>query len=288
MQRFELTHIHGVDVLRIVDNIAISRPVDALEVVEQLVPGHDVDALVGVARFYLVELGDANLVLDGPLGLHHALGFLIAMAHHLQEVLVEFLDGAYHHLLLLAGVVVVFFRERGSAMSGAHHILIGVERIHRQINAEWSRAKSLGVEVIHHLEHLVVGLDRTHLLEVGQNGLITHLVAAHGVHVQAIQAANLLAIGALRQLLAGILHDEVVDAVVVLFIEVHEGAVLGVLLVERVSFEPSAHGILPEVVTRFHTQVHIGLVHMLLGLCRACHACKCEGSGENQFFHCCL
>ena len=107
MQGLKLTHIHGVDVLRIVDNIAIRRPIYALEIVEQLLPGHDVNALVGVARLHLVKLTQAYLGLYGPLGFHHALGFLVAVTHHLQQVLIELFNSAHHHLLLLAGVVVV-------------------------------------------------------------------------------------------------------------------------------------------------------------------------------------
>ena len=165
-------------------------------------------------------------------------------------------------------------------MSGAHHILVRVEGVHRQVYAKRRCAEALGVEFIHHLEHLLASGDFAHLLQIGQNGLVTHRVAAHGVHVQAVEAANLLSVAALGQVLAGILHDEVVDAVVVLFIEIHERAVLDVLLVERVGFEPATHGILPEVVARFHTKVHVGLVYMLLGLCRACQASKSKGNGE--------
>ena len=111
MQRLQLTHVYHVDVLRIAHDVAIGHPVDALEVVEQLVPRHDMNGLLRIALVHLVQGFDTNLMLDGPFGLHHALGIFVVIAHHLEKVLIKTLDGIDRGLLLLVGIVVILLRQ---------------------------------------------------------------------------------------------------------------------------------------------------------------------------------
>ena len=107
MQRVELTDVHHVDVLRQPHCITIGHIVDALEAVEQLLPRHRVVRGHRVATGHLVERLHTYPIFYGPLGLHLLLGGSIAVAHHLQIVLVQALDGGDGGLLLLVGLVVV-------------------------------------------------------------------------------------------------------------------------------------------------------------------------------------
>ena len=167
VQGLQLAHVDHVDILGIAQGVAIGHPVEALEVLEQLVPGHDVDGLLWVALVHLVQGLDADLVLDGPFGLHHALGVGVVIAHHLEEVLVEGLDGVDGGQLLLVGVVVILLWQRGATMTGRHLILRRVIGVEAESDAEGSRVEAQGVELIHQLQSLLAGLDVAHLLEVG-------------------------------------------------------------------------------------------------------------------------
>ena len=152
-----------------------------------------------------------------------------------------------------------------------HHILRRVEGVQTQTETEGSCIKTLGVEGVHQLQRLFAGLHLTHLLQVRHNRLVAHLVTADAIHIEAIQRTYFLSVRTLRQiLLLGICHDELVDAVVVQFIQLGERPVLRVLRIQRVRLQPSAHGVLPEVITRFHTRVHI----TPQTLCRAKQAIK--------------
>ena len=111
VQRFKLAHINLVDIFRITDGIPISYPVNALEVVQQLLPRHNMSDLQRVAPIHLVQCLDANSVLESPGSLHHALGIGIAVAHHLQEILVQALDGSHESLLLLVGLSIILLRQ---------------------------------------------------------------------------------------------------------------------------------------------------------------------------------
>ena len=123
MKGFQLTHVHHVDILRIAEGVAIAYPVNTSEVLQQLIPRHHVDNLHRVAPVHLVQRLDANPVLDGPGCLHHALGIGIAVAHHLQHVLVQALDGGNDCLLLLVGLGIILLGQGCAAMTGAYHIL---------------------------------------------------------------------------------------------------------------------------------------------------------------------
>ena len=107
VQRFQLIHIHHVDILRIAEGVAIAYPIDTTEVLQQLLPRHHMDDLLRVAPVHLVQCLHANPVLHGPCCLHHALGVGIAVAHHFQEVLVQALEGIHDSLLLLVGLGIV-------------------------------------------------------------------------------------------------------------------------------------------------------------------------------------
>ena len=76
-----------------------------------------------VAPIHLVQRLDTNSVLDGPCGLHHALGIGIAVAHHLQEILIQTLFSGNFGLLLLVGIGIIFLSHSGTPMASAHHIL---------------------------------------------------------------------------------------------------------------------------------------------------------------------
>ena len=111
MQRLQLTHIHLVDILRHIQGVAIGHPVDTLEILQQLLPRHHMDDFLQIASVHLVQRLDANPVLDGPGSLHLALSIGLAVAHHLQEVLVQALDSLHHNLLLLVGLGIIFLRQ---------------------------------------------------------------------------------------------------------------------------------------------------------------------------------
>ena len=268
MKWFQLSHIHRVDILRHVEGIAIGDPVDTLEILQQLLPRHDVGGLLRVALIHLVQLLDANPVLNGPCCLHDALGIGLAVAHHLQVILVQALQRVNEGLLLLVGLSIVFLRQRGATMTCAYHILRCVKGVYAQAQAIRSGVESLGIKLSHYLQCLLAGLDGAYLLQIGQNRLIAHLVAAHAVHVEAIKRTDLLSVVALWQIfLVGILHDQRVDALLVQFLQIDECPIRRVLFVQRIVLQPRAHGILPEVVTGFHTLIKI----RSKVLCHTCH-----------------
>ena len=111
MQRLKLTHVHLVYILWQIQGVAIGYPVYALEVLQQLLPRHHMDDLLQVAPIHLVQLLNANPVLNGPCCLHHALGIGIAVAHHLQEILVQAFEGIHDNLLLLVGLSIILLRQ---------------------------------------------------------------------------------------------------------------------------------------------------------------------------------
>ena len=159
-------------------------------------------------------------------------------------------------------------------MATTKHILGRVEGVQREGNTEGSRVEAQSVELAHQFEGLFARLHVAYLLQIRHNGLVTHLIAGHAVHIEAIEGANLLTVGALRQiLLACILRDEVVDAVVVLLVEIGKRTILGVNLIEGVGLQPSTYGILPEIITGFYTGIHVGFKI----LCGACQTYKGKG-----------
>ena len=121
MQRLRLLHIHSVNGLGRIQGVAIGHPVDTLVVFQQLLPRCEVDRLHRVALIHLVQFLNTNPVLNGPFHLHHALGVFLAVAHHLQEVLIQTLLGCHLGLLLLVGIGIVFLCQRRTAMGGLHH-----------------------------------------------------------------------------------------------------------------------------------------------------------------------
>ena len=167
-------------------------------------------------------------------------------------------------------------------MTSVNQILRRVEGVQTKAHAEGSGIESLGIEVAHQLQGLLAGLDGTYLLQIRQNRLIAHLVTAYAVNVKAIKRTNFLPVAALWQIfLVGIFHNQRVDALIVLLFQVNESTVHGVLLVQWVVLQPCAHGILPEVVTRFYTLVKI----RFQVLCHTCQTYKGKGYGHHQFFH---
>ena len=167
-------------------------------------------------------------------------------------------------------------------MRDIHHKGWWVKGIHRQTHTVRGGVKALGIEFSHHLHSLFAGLDSADLLQIRHDGFITHLVAAHAVHVETIERTDLLSVAALWQiLLVGILHDQRIDAQFVRLFQIDESTVHRVLLVNRVVLQPVAYGILPEIVTRFHTLIKI----RSKVLCRTCHTHEGEGYGNHQFFH---
>ena len=285
VQRVELTDVHHVDVLRQAHCIAISCPIDALEVSDQLLPRHQVVRGHRVATCHLVECLHTYFIFYGPLGLHLLLGGGIAVAHHLQIVLIQALDGGDGGLLLLVGLIVVLLGQRGTAMSGVHHIFRRVKRIQTQTEAEGSSIKALGIEGVHQSQRLVAALHLAHLLQVRHNRLVAHLVTADAVHIEAVKRTYLLSVRTLRQILfLGVCHDEFVDAVIVQFVQIDKRSVLRVLSIQRVRLQPSAYGVLPEVITRFYTRVHV----LFQILCRASQVNKSHGCGEKHFSNHCL
>ena len=168
-------------------------------------------------------------------------------------------------------------------MACAYHILRRVIGIQAQADTEGGCVKAHGIELIHQFQSLLAGLQGAYLLQIRQDGLIAQFVAAHAVHIEAIERTYLLSVATLWQIfLIGILHNQCVDTLFVQLLQINERTVLGVLLVQWVVLQPRANGILPEVVTRFYTRVHV----RSKVLCHTCHhAHDGEEYGNHQSFH---
>ena len=224
------------------------------------------DRVHRIALSNLVEGLYTNLMFYCPFGLHHALGISVTVTHHFQVVLVQTLDGFHCHFLRLVRIVIVFLSQRGTAMTHTHHKLRRLEGVEAEVDAKGRGIEALAIQFVHQFQQFFTTLQLAHLLQVGHDRLVTHLVATNAIHVKAIERTNLLSVTTLWQARLGcIFHDECIDALLVELFQVSKCAVLCMLLVQWVSLQPATNSILPEVITRFYTRVHIGLQSLCCG-----------------------
>ena len=119
-------------------------------------------------------------------------------------------------------------------------------------------------------------LEGLHLGQVGEQGLYALAVQAVAVHCHLVQVGNFLVHGA--ELVVGLaqFQEHVAQAVLVLLGQHVKHAIAGILgvLAQRVGFHPATTGILIEIVTRLHAQVHVGAVHAVCHLCLHTRHCS--------------
>ena len=283
---FGLAHVHGVDGGESAGQQHIA-PVDSRIVGHQLEIAHLVVVGVDVAQLHVVVAGLGNAGLDGEHGLHLLLcrGLVVAREH--EELLQIVLVGLEHALVLcVVGEVVVAGSKSESGLSQRHEVPVGIAHVASGSQAEHHGSLAVAVELgAHDLVFLAVfdGLDA---VEVGLDGCPSLAVEAHAVHHQVVERANLLSERAFRLWRGGILHDDVLDALLVLFVEVSKGSVVGVFGIEGVGLEPSSCRIMVKVVARSDRGVQVGWVDSRsLRLCKPCRGHKSHCCENKLCFH---
>ena len=261
MDGLGLTHIDRVNVGRIAISQTELLPVDAGIVAQQVLPAHLVDIGLRVAALHLVVGLAGYLVFDGEGCLHLLLSHGLAVANHLEEVFHQTLVGGHHCLLLLIGLGIVFGVKTDASLVSTEDVLVRVDGVLAQSEAEEHGTVALGAQFVHHALTLLTVLDGSHIGEGGLDGLVAHTVASHRVHIHTVKRTNLLAHCALGHVLLGIFLHEVAYAVVVLLVQIGKRTVHGVYGVEWMALEPAASRKLVEIFTGLDFKVHVGLVN---------------------------
>ena len=234
-------------------------PVDAREVGHQLVVRHLMIVLVHIPQFHhtVAGLGDARL--DGHHGLHLLLGRCRVVAHEHEEVLQIGLVGLSHACRLRIVVQIVVAQPQSeSALTDAHDVHLRIAHVGTHADAVHHRLLTHTVDLSRHQLVLLAVLDGGDAVECRLQRCPALTVQAHAVHHQVVERAYLLSQRALLLRRVGKLQDQVLDTLLVLVIQIGEGTVVGMLVVQRMRAHPSACGILVEVVTRSYRGVKIG------------------------------
>ena len=163
--------------------------------------------------------------------------------------------------------VIVSVGQTAGAGAQPHHVHVTVLEVGLHANAKERVAQRqvlIGDEAgqVFLLESLDLG-------QVGQQGLYTLTVQTVTVHGHLVEVGNFLVNS--TELVIGLaqFQEHVAQTVLVLLGQHVKHAIAGILgmLAQRVGLHPATTGILIEIFTRLHAQVHVGTVHAVRHLC---------------------
>ena len=248
--------------------VEILLPVDGRISCLKLVERAYVVELVVVAGLGTGHLGLSKLVLDVIDGLAGTVGLLLAVTgehKHLDQVVaIGLLD------LLAVGVgvqVVVPVGQAAGTGLEPHHVHVTVLEVGLYTDAK-ERITDLEVHVGQETRQVLL-LESLDLGQVTHQGLCALAVQTVTVHGHLVEVGDLLVNGAKCMLGLAQLEEHVAQAILVLLGKHVKHAIAGILgpLAQRVGLHPAATGILIEIITRLHAQVHVGAVHAVNHLC---------------------
>ena len=251
-------------------------PVDARIVGNQLIVSHLVIVLVDVAQLHLAvaSLGDAGL--DGHHCLHLLLCGGLVVAHHLEELLHVSLVSLTNLLGLVVVVhVVVANTQSDAALTHLNDVVGCITKVCIYADAKHHGTLATEVELSGNQLILTAVLDGCDAVESWLNRRPSLLVQANAVHAEVVERTDLLAQRTLLLWLGSILQDDVLNALLVLLIEVGEGTVVGMLGIQRIVLHPVACGIAIEISSWLDAQVHVGLVDARAQLFLLGESCCC-------------
>ena len=136
---------------------------------------------------------------------------------------------------------------------------LGIAQVGIAAYAEHGHAYADGIEACSDELVLAAVLDGRNLLQDGTDGCGTFTVEAHAVHRKAVERPDLLSERPLGLGGGSLVGDDLVDALLVQFVEIDECAVHGMFCVERMRLQPSAGCVLVEIVAGTYVEVHVGL-----------------------------
>ena len=280
-----LSDIEGLHTVEDAHSGEVAFPVDVAGQCDSLVDGLAVEGLEGVAVGELVVLRFGELGFESHNGGGELVGanageLVVAsigeLGGHQLEVAVA--DGG---VVALVGEVVVAVAEAESALVGPGDALLGVVLVgfaedgEEDVVAAFVHLDDFGVDV-------VAGLEGVDFIEEGFEGFGALLLQADAVHTDVVEGSDLVGDAAGLVLVGRDGVDDAFELFLVFLGEEVEGAVARVFGVEGVVFEPSAAGVLVEVVERRDGGVEVvevdagGEFGFFVTTCSDhCHCCDC-------------
>ena len=258
-------------------------PVDAGEFLQQF--GIGVFMVVGiyVAQLHLVVALLGYAVLYGHHCIHLLGCFLLGIADEGEELLAVGLVCFAHRLCLIVVVeIVVGDTKSKSSLGDAHHVLSGVAEIGSHTPREHHCVFSAAVELSRQTEILRTVLHVAQTLQGRFQWFVTLAVEPHAVHHEVVESAYLVTQCAGFLWFVGKLQYQLVNLKLVLVVEVHKRSVCHMFRVERMVLQPCSCGILYEIRSWFHSQVHVFLVVAFQVWLRA--GC-CRSGNKSQHNH---